>query len=50
MLTFIFTFKKYIEKILHICLFTDRETRELICYSKNARKTPEEEINFKKKT
>ena len=23
---FIFTFKKYIEKILHICLVTDRET------------------------
>ena len=47
---FIFTFKKYIEKILHICLFTDRETRELICSSKNVRKTPEEEMNFKRKT
>ena len=39
----------YIKKILHICYSTDGETRQLIIYSKNVRKTPEEERNFNKR-
>ena len=32
-------------KILHICLYTDRKTKELICYSKNVRKTTKKNNN-----
>ena len=32
-------------KILHICLYTDRKTKELICYSKNVRKTTKKKNN-----
>ena len=31
-----------LKKTLHICKSTDGETRSLICYSKNVKKTPEE--------
>ena len=47
--THIYIFIKhiYIKKIPHICQSTDGESRQLIYYSKNVRKTPEER-NFNK--